>query len=46
MTFTWNNKCRENAKDVDLDSQVQNKTFKEIYESRTGETINIEELIK
>ena len=58
MTFEWlqhniaydvlpeNNKWRENAKDVDLDPQDQNKTFKEIYESRTGEVIDLDELMK
>ena len=58
MTFEWlqhnlaydilpiDNKWRVNAKDVDLDPNDQNKTFKEIYESRTGEKINIEELMK
>ena len=58
MTFEWiqhniaydilpeNNKWKENAKDVDLDPQDQNKTFKEIYESRTGEVIDLDELMK
>ena len=34
------------AKDVDLDPKDQGKSFKEIYEDRTGKELTIEELLK
>ena len=56
MAFEWeqhnlayeqlpeDNAWRESAKNVDLDPQDQGKTFKEIYEDRTGKEITLDDV--
>ncbi len=56
MAFEWeqhnlayqqlpeDNSWRESAKNVDIDPQDQGKTFKEIYEDRTGQEITIDDV--
>ena len=39
------NPWRRNAKDVDLNSEDQNKTFREMYEDRTGKELHLEDLL-
>ena len=39
------NSWREHAKNVDLDPDDQGRTFKEIYEDRTGEQIDLDKII-
>ena len=41
-----NNKWKNNVKDVDLDPKDQGRSMEELYESRTGKKINIEDIIK
>ena len=40
------NAWREHAKNVDFDPEDQGRSFKEIYEDRTGQEIDIEEYVK
>ena len=56
MAFEWeqhnlayqelpeDNAWREHAKDVDLDPEDQGRTFKEIYEDRTGRQIDLDDI--
>lgn len=37
---------KHSARDVDLDPEDQGKTFKEIYEERTGRTLNMDKVIE
>lgn len=39
------NPWRRNAKDVDLNPEDQNKTFREMYEDRTGKEFRLEDLL-
>lgn len=39
------NSWREHAKNVDLDPADQGRTFKEIYEDRTGEKIDLDKIL-
>lgn len=57
MAFEWlqhnlayeflpeNNPWRENAKDVDLNPEDQNRTFQEMYEARTGKEFRLEDFL-
>ena len=40
------NKWKDNAKDVDFDPYDQGKSMKEIYEDRTGEKLDISNILK
>ncbi len=58
MAFEWeqhniayeqlpeDNSWRANAKNVDLDPEDQGKTFKDIYEERTGNKIDLEKIME
>lgn len=39
------NEWKDNAKDVDLDPTDQGKNLKEIYESRTGQPLDIDDIV-
>ena len=40
------NKWKNNVKDVDLDPKDQGRSLEELYESRTGKKLNIDDILK